>query len=212
MLCTVAAGGQMTLAGPGEQLRVRFTQPTWIFLSHPAQAATRAATARTGDTVVAKFDQLTCAVWRTLLTPDPCVRPARVHRPVPPSPYAPRVPTQLDAPLYTPPAPGCVSALRTSHRRHTGQCLDWTPTRHSWSSERRLWHLPRCGHICRITPSKQRQRGYGSTHAPSSALGSARTGNGSWPSRHGSMSTLALWTSWPHTLPPLKNSLQRRAW
>ena len=71
----------------------------------PAQAATRAATARTSDTILARFDQLTGAVWRTLLTPVPCVRPARVHRPVPPAPHAPRAPTQLNAALYTPPAP-----------------------------------------------------------------------------------------------------------
>ena len=95
----------MTLAGPGERLRVRFTQPTWIFVSHPTQAATQTAAAQTGDNIVAKFEQLACAVWRTLLTPDPCVRPARVNRPVPPPPHAPRASAQMDVALLTPPAP-----------------------------------------------------------------------------------------------------------
>ena len=95
----------MALVGPGERLRVRFAQPTWIFVSHPPQAAMRAATARTGDTIVARFEQLTCAVWRTLLTPDPCARPSRVQGPAPPPAHAPRGSTQLDVALLTPPAP-----------------------------------------------------------------------------------------------------------
>ena len=81
LLAEVAAGGLARLRGPGGHVAVRLTQPAWIRIVHPPDAASRTARAGCARDVAVDLEQATGTLWVAQVDCSPAGPPTQRRAP-----------------------------------------------------------------------------------------------------------------------------------